>query len=313
LLGSIATPEGNFDSMASVSKLASLDKNNDLIQVFTHPSFREDVEIYVHNLVKVINSAAILYRLDEVTICGGLAEVITSCEYPMEKHLQKYLQDAPDELDKPVNVRFAKEGNLLLLLGALTLAHGESFAFQNKNVPHYKTLETEIPYREDSKLEEMETNEIIEFLWETEQEAGLSLKNSLSLVTTVADKCVTRIKSGGRIIYVGAGTSGRIAAMDAVEIPCTYGFPEDKIIALIAGGISDAAIEIESNFEEDSSAVPEMLLLNISSNDIVIGISASGAAYFVQSALAFAKNLGAMTVQIQAGFASEKLPFCDFL
>ena len=110
---------------------------------------------------------------------------------------------------------------------------------------------------------------------------------------------------------LGDATSWRIAAMDAVEIPCTYGFPEDRILAVIAGGISDAAIEIESDFEEDASAVPEMLLINIKPEDIVIGISASGSAYFVQSALAFAKNRGALSVLIQTKLPEKKLPFCD--
>lgn len=113
------------------------------------------------------------------------------------------------------------------------------------------------------------------------------------------------------MIYVGSGTSGRIASMDAVEIPCTYGFPEDRILCLISGGVADASIEIESDFEEDASAVVEMLFLNIQQNDVVIGISASGTAYYVQSALAFAKNRGAYSVIIQSDPSENTLPFCD--
>jgi len=101
--------------------------------------------------------------------------------------------------------------------------------------------------------------------------------------------------------------------MDAVEIPCTYGFPEDRILCLIAGGIADAAIEIESNFEEDASSVPEMLLMNISAQDTVIGISASGTAYYVQSALALAKERGAYSVLIQSEQPQTELPFCDLV
>src|SRR5699024_7087182 len=94
------------------------------------------------------------------------------------------------------------------------------------------------------------------------------------------------------------------------ELPCTYGFPDDKALAVISGGVSDAAIEIESDFEEDASAVPDMLLLNINSRDVVIGISASGSAYFVQSALAFAKYRGALSVLLQAEFPKEVPRFC---
>ena len=154
----------------------------------------------------------------------------------------------------------------------------------------------------------MSTSGLVELLWKAEQEAGKSLEKSLPIITTVIDRIVENLNSGGRLIYVGSGTSGRIAAMDSVEIPCTYGFPEDRILCLIAGGVADAAIEIESDFEEDASAVPEMLLLNIRTQDVVIGISASGTAYYVQSALAHAKNRGAFAVMVQSDSADNELP-----
>jgi N-acetylmuramic acid 6-phosphate (MurNAc-6-P) etherase len=196
-------------------------------------------------------------------------------------------------------------------MGALALARGESTAVENRVIHGYKSLVTEIPYKDDIQLQKMTTLSVIETMWQAEQEAGDSLKNALPIISDIADQSVKRIEAGGRIIYVGAGTSGRIAAMDAVELPCTYGFPEERILALISGGISDAAIEIECDFEEDASSVPEMLLLNIQPEDVVIGISASGSAYYVQSALAFAKNRGALSVLIQTKMPETELPFCD--
>ncbi|MCG8305775.1 MAG: N-acetylmuramic acid 6-phosphate etherase [Cytophagales bacterium] len=312
LLGSIDTPGGRYDSIASVSKLAALEKKDgDLTKVLSHPSSKNEKERYIRNLVKIINSTAILYSLDEVFVCGGLAGGVHAAGFPMEDLLNEYLQKAPDELSKPVKATIAREGNQLQLLGAIALAKGELIAFNNKRVPDYEALKTEIPYKKEIRLEEMPTGNIIEVLWKSEQEAGALLKGSLAIMEVVVDESVRRVNDGGRIIYVRSGTSGRIATMDAVEIPCTYGFPEESIIGLIAGGISDAAIEIESDFEEDASAVPEMLLLNINSKDIVIGISASGAAYYVQSALAFAKARGALSVQIQAALQDMDLPFCD--
>jgi N-acetylmuramic acid 6-phosphate etherase len=313
LLGSIRTPEGFFDSVASATKLAGLDESDNLINVLTDTRFQEERELYIQNLVKVINSAAILYSLDEVIICGGLADAANACSFPLEQLLKDSLKDTPVELEKSVKVSVAKEGNRLQLIGALTLAKGESIAIQNKIVRSYHSLETEIPYRKEIQLQNLRTLDIIETLWQAEQEAGNLLKSSLPVISEIADKSVSRIKEGGRIIYIGAGTSGRIAAMDAVEIPCTYGFPEDRILALISGGISDAAIEIESDFEEDASAVPEMLLLNIQSEDVVVGISASGTAYYVQSALAFAKDRGALSVLIQTNASEKELPFCDYV
>ena len=311
LLGSIRTPEELFDSVASASKLSHLDESNNLINVLTSPTLQTERELYLSNLVKVINTAAILYTLDEVIICGGLADAANSCGYPLEQLLNNSLQVPPVEMEKSVKVVVAAEGNRLQLIGALALAKGESIATQNRVIPRYSSLQTEIPYSKEIQLQDLDTLDVIKTLWQAEQEAGDLLESSLPVISAIADESVERIKAGGRIIYVGAGTSGRIAAMDAVEIPCTYGFPEDRILALISGGVSDAAIEIESGFEEDASAVPEMLLLNIQKEDVVLGITASGAAYYVQSALAFARDRGALSVLIQAKLPDMVLPFCD--
>ena len=313
LLGSIRLPKGNFDSMASASKLAKFHKDNNLVEVLINPEFKEQRKHYIHNLVKIINSAAILYSLDKVIICGGLADAANACNYHLEQTLNDLLADTPVEMKKSVKVDVSPEGNRLQLIGALALAKSESVANKNRVTLAYNTLDTEIPYQKDLQLHNMQTAAIMETFWQAEQEAADLLKTSLPIMANIADKSVSRINNGGRIIYVGCGTSGRIAAMDAVEIPCTYGFPEERILAVIAGGVSDAAIEIESDFEEDASAVPEMLLINIKRDDIVIGISASGAAYFVQSALAFAKSRGALSVLIQTKLPDRELPFCDYV
>jgi len=313
LLGSIKIPDGNFDTMVSAAGLASIDENNNLINVLTNLSYQKERESYIQNLVKVINSAAILYNLNNVFICGGLADAAIACDYPLEKNLNDSLQETPVELEKSVKVVVSNEGNRLQLIGALALAKGESIAIKDKIDFRYNTVETEIPYRKDIQLQNMRSTAIIKIMWQAEQEAGETLKSSLPFISNIAGKSVDRIRAGGRMIYVGAGTSGRIAAMDAIEIPCTYGFPEDRMLALIAGGISDEAMSIESDFEEDASAVPEMLLLNIQSKDVVIGISSSGAAYYVQSALAFAKGRKALSVLIQTKLPDKKLPFCDYV
>ena len=83
------------------------------------------------------------------------------------------------------------------------------------------------------------------------------------------------------------------------------------MLTFISGGITDAAIDIEQNFEEDASAVPELLMANVSQKDVVIGISVSGKAFYVQSALAYAKKEGALSVMIQA--VDKELPFCDYV
>lgn len=311
LLGSIRTPSGFYDSIASASKLASEDSENNLIEVLTRDSHKEAREEYLKNLVKIINTAAIIYNLDEVMICGGLADAVNVCNYPLENELNSLLAEQQVELDKVIKASVLKEGNKLQLIGAVSLAKGEAVARAQRMLKKYKSIPTEIPYQKDIQLQNLSTSEIVKILWKAEQEAGEWLEKSLPFIEHAIDEISLRLKKGGRLIYVGSGTSGRITAMDAVEIPCTYGFPEDKILCLVAGGIADAAIEIESDFEEDASSVPEMLLMNIKPEDTVIGISASGTAYYVQSALAMAKERGAYSVMIQSEEPQTNLPFCD--
>lgn len=313
LLGSISTPAGSFNSIASASALASADRENNLTEVLTNVMYADRKRTYLKNLAEIINTAAIIYNLDEVMICGGLADAVSACDYPLENELRTMLADTPVELNRSVTATVLKEGNVLQLMGALALAKGESVARANQVFRSYKSIKTEIPYQRNIQLQNLPTSELIELFWKAEQESGELMKNSIPVLTQVIDEISRRIESGGRLIYVGAGTSGRIAAMDAVEIPCTYGFPEDKIMCIVSGGLAEASIEIESDSEEDASAVPEMLLMNIQSNDVVIGISASGTAYYVQSALAFAKNRGAYAVMIQSDSSDLKLPFCDMI
>lgn len=313
LLGSVRTPSGFFDNIASASKLASVDVENNLIEVLTQNSYDEVLKEYLNNLVDIINSAAIIYNLDEVMICGGLADAATACNYPLERKLNAQLATQQVELDNVIRASVLKEGNKLQLIGAVALAKGEAAAREMQVSKSYKSISTEIPYQKSIQLQNLSTSEIVRLLWKAEQEAGEQLVKSFLPLEQAIDEISDRINKGGRLIYVGSGTSGRIAAMDAVEIPCTYGFPEDRILCLIAGGIADAAIEIESNFEEDASSVPEMLLMNISAQDTVIGISASGTAYYVQSALALAKERGAYSVLIQSEQPQTELPFCDLV
>lgn len=313
LLGSIGTPVGAYEAIASASVLASRDQNHDLLNILTDKRYSDEMELYIENLVKILNTATILYGLDEIYLCGGLADAVHNSDYELESVLNTKLADTPSELDKPVKVIVPEAGNRLQLIGVLALAEAETFANKNATKLNYFNIYTEYPYNKDLQLHKMDSFSLVRTLWQAEQEAGQELENSLKVIADIVEESLARVNTGGRIIYVGAGTSGRIAAMDAVEIPCTYGFPEERIISVIAGGVADAAIEIESEFEEDASSVPEMLLLNIDERDIVIGITASGSSYFVQSALACAKKRKALTVLIMAELPQTELSFCQYV
>ncbi len=312
LLGSVYTqPDSNFDTLVGVSKYARLGNSNSLCEFLTEKEHENLRNTYLDNLAGVIYSSSVIYGVEEFCIAGGLANAVTSLDWNLESKLEKCLSHYPMYNQKKLRVRVFKEGNQLPLIGAVLLARGNSFAIENRQVLAYSDMRTEQPYDASLMLNKLDTASVLEKLFMLEQEAGSRLKDSLPVLKSIIDQIVPKLSNGGRLIYVGCGTSGRLAAIDAVELACTFGFPRDKVLTFISGGITDAAIDIEQNFEEDASAVPELLMANVSQKDVVIGISVSGKAFYVQSALAYAKKEGALSVMIQA--VDMELPFCDYV
>ena len=157
LMGSIRTPSGLYDAVASASKLAMEDPENKLIEVLTHHSHKKVREEYLNNLVDIINTAAIIYNLDEVIICGGLADAVSACNYPLENMLNTKLEKTPFELKKSVGSIVLKEGNTLQLIGAIALARGEAVALNNKVSKSYDSIKKQNPYKKDIQFQEIKT------------------------------------------------------------------------------------------------------------------------------------------------------------
>ena len=309
LIGSVTTPSGSYDQIAGVSKIAAL-AEHDLRKIFTDPEFAQTRLEYEKALAHVICTSCIIYHTDTILIGGGLAQAIGQCGYDLSGAVSREIKDSLAPFGKEVEIKVMPEGNHLPLAGAVLLAVGEHRARNCEPKKEYGSINTETPLDASAELHAMSANEITRLLWQTEQDAGERLEGSLSEISAAAEVIVRKIREGGRLIYVGAGTSGRLAAIDTVELSCTFGFPRDRVYTLISGGLSDAAIEIEDNFEEDASGVPEILLTGISDKDVVVGISVSGAAYYVRSALGAAQRFGAYTIFIQE--SGDRLPpFAD--
>ena len=112
-------------------------------------------------------------------------------------------------------------------------------------------------------------------------------------------------RSGGRWIYVGSGTSGRLAALDAAECPPTFGAPPERVLALLAGGPSAAARSVEGAEDDRSAAVRALDGLALHPDDVVIGLAASGRTPYVVSAVEHASEVGCATVGISNNAGSE--------
>lgn len=147
-----------------------------------------------------------------------------------------------------------------------------------------KTTESESKYQH---LEKMSVSELIHNINEEDKTVAYSVEKSLPQIEKLTSIVVERLKTGGRLFYIGAGTSGRLGIVDASECPPTFGVPHNLVIGLIAGG--DTAIRKAVEFAEDSEnqGVEDLKRETISEKDIVIGIAASGTTPYVIGALKY--------------------------
>ncbi|MGB5819712.1 MAG: N-acetylmuramic acid 6-phosphate etherase [Saonia sp.] len=156
---------------------------------------------------------------------------------------------------------------------------------------------TEQPSNYDG-LEHMDTLSILENMNREDQKVADAVALTIPTITTLVDALVERFNTGGRLFYIGAGTSGRLGVLDASEIPPTYGMPHDRVIGLIAGG--DSAIRKAVEFAEDDmkQAWKDLKAFDISSKDTVIGIAASGTTPYVIGGVNDAGSHGLLTACI---------------
>lgn len=151
---------------------------------------------------------------------------------------------------------------------------------------------------QDSRHEQLEHKSVMELLQRINTEdksVPLAIEKALPQIEALTNRVVSTLEKGGRIFYIGAGTSGRLGIVDASELPPTYGVEQGLVIGLIAGG--DAAIRKAVEFAEDDTegAVRDLSAHNITADDMVIGIAASGRTPYVVGGLAWCRAKGIAT------------------
>ena len=147
-------------------------------------------------------------------------------------------------------------------------------------------------------LDRKSTIEILRVLNGEDARVAAAVRREMPNVARAVDAIVQSFRNAGRLIYVGAGTSGRQAVLDAAECPPTFGTPHKLVQAIIAGG--ERALRFASEDAEDSAAngASDLQGAGVSSRDVVVGVSASGSTPFVLGALKFARERGATTVAV---------------
>ena len=165
-------------------------------------------------------------------------------------------------------------------------------------IPFRKIMSEKITEHESlyKHLESMNVIEILTAINEQDKTVPLAVEKLLHRIETVVILITEKMRTGGRLFYIGAGTSGRLGIVDAAELPPTYGLEQEKVIGIIAGG--EAAIRKAVEFAEDDTAqgYKDLLKYNICSGDVVLGITASGTTPYVVNALKNCKENNILSI-----------------
>lgn len=142
-------------------------------------------------------------------------------------------------------------------------------------------------------IDELSSIDVIKMINQEDKKVPAAVESILPEIADMVDKIVNSFQNGGRLIYVGAGTSGRLGVLDASECPPTYGTDPSLVVGLIAGGLKALQLAVEGAEDDPEQAIEDIKNLHVSEKDCVIGIAASGRTPYTISAMKQARELGA--------------------
>lgn len=174
----------------------------------------------------------------------------------------------------------------------------------NTLIGELETLTTESMQLSRADLDELETRELVDAMNAEDAGVPLAVARAADAITRAVDAIVERMRRGGRLFYVGAGTAGRLGVLDASECPPTFSTPPDLVVGLIAGGQPAIQNAVEGAEDDRTGAFAEFDRYGLCADDVVVGISASGRTPYVCGALVRAGEKGALTVAVAANEGS---------
>ena len=171
---------------------------------------------------------------------------------------------------------------------------------------------TEAVSRRSELLDTWDTPTILGALWEGQMAAVAALGPALPALARAVEEAAMRLAAGGRLAYAGAGTSGRIAVQDAVELMPTFDWPEKRLVLMMAGGDAALVRSIENAEDRDDLAAATIERHAIGAADVLVGVAASGTTRFTVAAVQRARSRGAMTIAIANSQGSPLLKAAEF-
>ena len=161
-----------------------------------------------------------------------------------------------------------------------------------------KDLTTEKRNSATMHIDNMSTLDMVKTINKEDQKVAEAVGTQEEQIAQAIDMASKKYHDGGRLIYIGAGTSGRLGILDAVELVPTYGISPDRAIGLIAGGKTAMYLSVEGAEDSESLAAEDLGKLNLTSKDVVLGLAASGRTPYVIGGLDYAQKIGAGTISI---------------
>ena len=160
------------------------------------------------------------------------------------------------------------------------------------------TLITEQQNPNSMHVDSLSALEIVQLMNQEDKQVPLAIEKCLPQIAQAVECIVAAFQQGGRLVYIGAGTSGRLGVLDASECPPTFGVSPEMVKGIIAGGERALRHPIEGAEDSKTQAVVDLQTIQLSSKDVLVGIAASGRTPYVIGALGYAKSLGSVTVSI---------------
>jgi len=162
-------------------------------------------------------------------------------------------------------------------------------------------LNTETPARKHAQLDQYQTTELVDALVDDQLSAVNAVRAVAPRIAAAVTAALPRMKAGGRLIYVGAGTSGRLGVLDSVELYPTFSWPHGRAVALLAGGRGAMFVAVEGAEDDMEQGADDLCSASVGPSDVVLLIAASGGTPYVLGALRAAREAGALTI----GFANN--------
>lgn len=174
-----------------------------------------------------------------------------------------------------------------------------------------ENLTTETRNQRTMHLDQMSVTELLTVMNEEDAKVASAVKEQIPNIAQAVTAITESLRRGGRLIYMGAGTSGRIGLLDAVECPPTFGTSPEMVVGLIAGGSNAFIKAVEGAEDREEFGVADLQSLNLTAEDAVVGIAASGRTPYVIGGLEYARSVGAVTISVSCNKEAAISQYAD--